>query len=66
MLHLRQNPKTAHIPVMVVTSRAGSKHRDRAVKEGATAFMVKPVQEEQFVAQVQQLIGASGAVTAQS
>jgi chemosensory pili system protein ChpA (sensor histidine kinase/response regulator) len=66
MLHLRQNPKTQHIPVMVVTSRAGSKHRDRAVKEGATAFMVKPVQEEQFVAQVQQLIGASGAVTAQS
>jgi len=66
MLHLRQNPKTQHIPVMVVTSRAGSKHRDRAIKEGATAFMVKPVQEEQFVAQVQQLIGASGAVTAQS
>ncbi|HVP63628.1 MAG TPA: response regulator [candidate division Zixibacteria bacterium] len=65
MLHLRQNAKTAHLPVMVVTSRAGSKHRDRALKEGATAFMVKPVQEEQFVAQVQQLIGASGAVTAQ-
>jgi chemotaxis protein histidine kinase CheA/CheY-like chemotaxis protein len=60
MLHLRQNPETRHIPVMVVTSRAGSKHRDRALREGARAFMVKPVQEEQLVAQVAGLIGSSG------
>jgi chemosensory pili system protein ChpA (sensor histidine kinase/response regulator) len=60
MLHLRQNPETRHIPVMVVTSRAGSKHRDRALREGARAFMVKPVQEEQLVAQVAALIGSSG------
>jgi chemosensory pili system protein ChpA (sensor histidine kinase/response regulator) len=62
MLHLRQNPETRSIPVMVVTSRAGSKHRDRAVREGAKAFMVKPVQEEQLVAQVGALIGSSGQV----
>ena len=60
MMHLRQNAETAHIPIMVVTSRAGAKHRDRALKEGGSAFMVKPVQEDQFVAQVQQLIGTSG------
>ncbi|HET9164476.1 MAG TPA: response regulator, partial [Candidatus Angelobacter sp.] len=33
--HLRQDAKTRNIPVMVVTSRAGAKHRDRAMKEGA-------------------------------
>jgi chemosensory pili system protein ChpA (sensor histidine kinase/response regulator) len=60
MLHLRQNPETRDIPVMVVTSRAGSKHRERAMHEGARAFMVKPVQEEQLVAQVGALIGSSG------
>ncbi|MDT8070646.1 MAG: Hpt domain-containing protein [Terriglobia bacterium] len=60
MMHLRQNAETAHIPIMVVTSRAGAKHRDRALKEGGSAFMVKPVQEDQFVAEVQQLIGTSG------
>ncbi len=60
MMHLRQNTETANIPIMVVTSRAGAKHRDRALKEGGSAFMVKPVQEDQFVAQVQQLIGTSG------
>jgi chemosensory pili system protein ChpA (sensor histidine kinase/response regulator) len=42
---------------MVVTSRAGAKHRDRAIKEGATAFLTKPVQEDQLIAAVEQLIG---------
>jgi FixJ family two-component response regulator len=42
---------------MVVTSRAGAKHRDRAIKEGATAFLTKPVQEEQLIAAVEQLMG---------
>ena len=64
MLHLRQTPSTSKLPVMVVTSRAGAKHRERALKEGAAAFMVKPVQEESFIAQVAELIGTSGQVAA--
>jgi CheY-like chemotaxis protein len=66
MAHLRQNPETANIPVMVVTSRAGMKHRDKAMKQGAIEFLVKPVQEEQFVSVVQRLIGAAGAAPANS
>ena len=58
MAHLRQNPVTRKIPVLVVTSRAGAKHRDRAMKEGAAAFLTKPVQEDQLVAIVDELIGA--------
>jgi chemosensory pili system protein ChpA (sensor histidine kinase/response regulator) len=57
MVQLRQSPTTRRIPVMVVTSRAGAKHRDRAIKEGATAFLTKPVQEDQLLAAVEQLIG---------
>jgi chemosensory pili system protein ChpA (sensor histidine kinase/response regulator) len=56
--HLRQDAKTRNIPVMVVTSRAGAKHRDRAMKEGAMAFLTKPVQEDQFIAAVAKLIGS--------
>jgi chemosensory pili system protein ChpA (sensor histidine kinase/response regulator) len=55
--HLRQDPQTRGIPVMVVTSRAGAKHRDRAMKDGAMAFLTKPVQEDQFIAAVNSLIG---------
>jgi chemotaxis protein histidine kinase CheA/FixJ family two-component response regulator len=57
MSHLRQQPETRKIPVLVVTSRAGAKHRDRAMKEGASAFMVKPVQEDQLLAVVAELVG---------
>jgi chemosensory pili system protein ChpA (sensor histidine kinase/response regulator) len=61
MSALRQNPSTKKIPVLVVTSRAGAKHRERAEKEGAAGFLTKPVQEEQFLAVVGQMIGAEQA-----
>ena len=62
MAHLRQNPETKGVPVMVVTSRAGAKHRERAVKEGARGFLTKPVQEDQFIAAVYDLIGPGKAI----
>jgi chemosensory pili system protein ChpA (sensor histidine kinase/response regulator) len=58
MAHLRQMPATKRIPVLVVTSRAGAKHRERAMKEGASGFMTKPVQEDQLIATVESLIGS--------
>ncbi len=58
MATLRQNAATRNIPVLVVTSRAGAKHRDRAMKEGAAGFLTKPVQQDQFLAVVAQVIGA--------
>ncbi len=58
IVQLRQSPVTRRIPVMVVTSRAGAKHRDRAMKEGASSFLTKPVQEDQLIAAVEQLIGS--------
>ena len=61
MAQLRQSPSTKRIPVMVVTSRAGAKHRDRAMKEGASAFLTKPVQEDQLLAAVEQLMGTEAA-----
>ncbi|HXZ19867.1 MAG TPA: hybrid sensor histidine kinase/response regulator [Candidatus Acidoferrales bacterium] len=61
MAHLRQDPSTKRIPVMVLTSRAGAKHKERAMKEGAAAFLTKPVQEEQLLAAVAELIGESSA-----
>ncbi len=57
MAYLRQDPATQRIPVLVVTSRAGAKHRDRAIKEGARGFLTKPVQEDQLIAAVESLIG---------
>lgn len=59
LMHLRQNEALRKIPVMVVTSRAGEKHRERAIAEGARGFLVKPVQEDQLIASVAELIGSA-------
>jgi chemosensory pili system protein ChpA (sensor histidine kinase/response regulator) len=59
MAHLRQTPATKKIPVLVVTSRAGAKHRDRAIKEGASGFLTKPVQEDQLLSAVEELLGTN-------
>ncbi len=61
MAALRQNPVTQRIPVLVVTSRAGAKHRDRAIKEGASGFLTKPVQEDQLIATVEELLSSEKA-----
>jgi len=58
MANLRQNPMTQRVPVLVVTSRAGAKHRDRAIKEGASGFLTKPVQEDQLIATVEKLLNS--------
>ncbi|MGH9554805.1 MAG: hybrid sensor histidine kinase/response regulator, partial [Terriglobales bacterium] len=65
MAHLRQDAATRNLPVMVVTSRAGAKHRERALKEGASAFMTKPVQEDMFLAAIAGLIGPAAAPVAE-
>ncbi len=59
MSHLRQDPVTRRIPVLVVTSRAGAKHRERAMKEGAASFLTKPVQEEQLLTVVEELMNST-------
>ncbi len=59
MSHLRQDPATRRIPVLVVTSRAGAKHRERAMKEGAASFLTKPVQEEQLLMVVEELMNSA-------
>ncbi|HTC94798.1 MAG TPA: hybrid sensor histidine kinase/response regulator [Terriglobales bacterium] len=55
---LREQPEIHRVPVVVVTSRAGARFREQALKEGASAFLLKPVQEEQLLAVVNELIGA--------
>jgi chemosensory pili system protein ChpA (sensor histidine kinase/response regulator) len=64
MAHLRQDPATRDIPVMVVTSRAGAKHRERALRQGAAEFLVKPVQEEQFITAVSRVLAGAKAAAA--
>mgnify|MGYP002381610687 FL=1 len=52
---LRKQPEYADLPVIVLTSRAGQKHRDRAFEVGATDYLVKPYQDDVLLSLIRRL-----------
>jgi chemotaxis protein histidine kinase CheA/ActR/RegA family two-component response regulator len=46
---LRAQEQYRTLPLIVLTSRAASKHQQRAMQLGANAYMVKPYQDEELV-----------------
>ncbi|MEK9826446.1 MAG: response regulator, partial [Methylotenera sp.] len=54
--YVRDNPATATIPLVVISSRTADKHRNVAKEIGVDAFLGKPVQDEELVAQVNALL----------
>ncbi len=42
---VRDDPVYKDIPIIIITSRSGPKHRDRAMELGATLYLTKPYQE---------------------
>lgn len=51
---LRGRPQTASTPIVVMTTRAGDKHRQLAINIGATAYIAKPVEERALIREVEQ------------
>jgi CheY-like chemotaxis protein len=47
------------IPVVMVTSRAGDKHRRKAMELGANAYLVKPYQDDQLIQIIRDIVRAS-------
>ncbi len=56
---LKGQPALAGIPVVMLTSRAGDKHRQRAFDLGVADYVVKPFQDEGLLATVRRLGAAS-------
>lgn len=52
---LRGQPSTRELPVVVITSRAADKHRKKAMDLGASAYLVKPYQDDSLVEVVRRL-----------
>ncbi|WP_434560310.1 Hpt domain-containing protein [Pseudomonas sp. Z4-20] len=42
---VRNDPRLAHLPIIMITSRTGQKHRDRATAIGVNDYLGKPYQE---------------------
>jgi chemosensory pili system protein ChpA (sensor histidine kinase/response regulator) len=54
--HVRSDARLRHIPVVMITSRAGQKHRKKARSAGANAYLTKPYQEAELVEQVSEML----------
>jgi len=54
--HVRADARLRHIPVVMITSRAGQKHRKKARSAGANAYLTKPYQEAELVEQVSEML----------
>ncbi|NND45585.1 MAG: response regulator [Xanthomonadales bacterium] len=55
--NVRADPRLRHIPIVMITSRSGQKHRDRAERAGANAYLTKPYKESELITQVNELLG---------
>ena len=55
---LRGQAQFAGLPVIMLTSRAADKHRQKAFDLGATEFLVKPYQDEALIAVVNRVVAA--------
>jgi chemosensory pili system protein ChpA (sensor histidine kinase/response regulator) len=53
---VRGNEAHKNLPVIMLTSRAGEKHRRKAFDLGATEFLVKPYEEENLVAVIRRVV----------
>jgi chemosensory pili system protein ChpA (sensor histidine kinase/response regulator) len=53
---MRSDPRWRALPVMMVTSRTADKHRNFAFELGASAFLGKPFEEQELLAQVAELL----------
>lgn len=65
MATLKGHEAYRHIPLVILTSRAGEKHRRKALELGASEYIVKPYQDEMLLSLIRQLVQESkGAVAA--
>ncbi|MCP4595948.1 response regulator [Neptuniibacter sp.] len=53
---VRNRDETAHIPIMMITSRSTDKHREEANEAGVSAYVTKPWTENQLLDQVDNLL----------
>ena len=54
---IRNHPTLKDLPIIMITSRTGQKHRERAMAIGVNDYLGKPYQESQLLARIAQWSG---------
>jgi twitching motility two-component system response regulator PilG len=53
---IKQNPETAHIPVMMLTAKKSSQDCERGMAAGASAYVTKPFKSAKIIEIIQELL----------
>lgn len=54
---MRNDPRLNNVPIIMITSRTGDKHRQRALDIGVNMYMGKPYQEHELIDNIRSLTG---------
>jgi chemosensory pili system protein ChpA (sensor histidine kinase/response regulator) len=57
LANVKSQEDTKHIPVIMLTSRSGQKHRKIAINLGASAYFAKPFNESDMLTTIRELLG---------
>jgi len=57
--HMKGDPRTARVPIIMVTSRTGDKHRQRAQEIGVEGYLGKPYQELELLKNIHDLLASA-------
>ncbi|OOC09273.1 hybrid sensor histidine kinase/response regulator, partial [Thioalkalivibrio halophilus] len=51
--HVREHPEFHAVPIIMITSRSGSKHRERAMRLGVNGYLGKPYLENDLLSEIE-------------
>ncbi len=54
---MRHDSRLKEVPIIMITSRTGDKHKERAMSIGVTDYMGKPFQEEKLLGSINKIVG---------
>ena len=54
--HVRNNERLKNVPIIMITSRTGDKHRQRAMDIGVQEYLGKPYNENELLGYVQSVV----------
>ena len=58
--HVRNDDRFADVPIIMITSRVGDKHRARAIELGVNDYLGKPYQDSQLLEAIQRQLEEKG------
>jgi chemosensory pili system protein ChpA (sensor histidine kinase/response regulator) len=53
---IKGNPKSARIPIVMITSRTAEKHRNHARELGVDLYLGKPFQEDELLRHLREML----------